>query len=125
MNQYNRGFTAITSVLIISAVVLVISISVSLLSIGEGQSGLATYKGEASYFLTDGCVEDALLKAKQNASYTGGTLTRPEGSCTISISKAGNTWTVTASNSGTYTKSIQVIIQRTGSSVTVSSWNEI
>jgi uncharacterized protein (UPF0333 family) len=125
MDSRSQGFTAITSVLIISAVVLVVSISVSLLAIGEGQSGYSTYRGEDAYFLAEGCMEDALLKSKQNASYTGGTLTRPEGSCTVSIAKVGSVWTITTSSSGTYTKNIQAVVQRNGSNLTLSSWKEL
>lgn len=126
MKILNTGYVAITSLLIIAAVVLAIATSVALLGIGEGQSALALNKGEDSLQFVEGCTEDALLKSKQNASYAGGNITRPEGTCSITVSKAGSTWTVTASTTATtYKRTIQVIFTRTGSGITLTSWTEI
>jgi len=120
-----QGFIAISSVLIISAVVLVISITVSLLAIGVGQAGLTVFQGEKALGLVEGCMEDALLKVKQNSSYSGGTITRPEGNCIITVSKVGNTWTLISTNSDPHKRTIQTIINRLGSVISLSSWKEI
>ena len=120
-----QGFIALSSVLIISAVVLAVTATVSLLGIGEGQSGLSIYSGEKSYVITEGCMEDALLKTKQSATYAGGTITRPEGTCVISVSKVGNIWTLTATTQNTaYNRTIEVVCNRSGS-LTLLSWKEI
>lgn len=121
-----KGFIAISSVLIIAAVVLAIGITVSLLSIGEGQSALSLTKGEDTLSFIEGCTEDTLLKSKASSSYNGGNITRPEGTCTITIdSKSGNDWTATISTAATeYKRTIRVIFNR-GGAITLTSWKEI
>lgn len=121
-----RGYIAIISVLIIGAVVLAIAVTVSLLAIGEGQTSLALTKGEDALQFSEGCMEDAMLKALNNNSYVGGTITRPEGTCTITASKSSNNWTVTATSTATvYRRTIQAHFTRSGRSITITDWQEI
>lgn len=120
-----KGFIAITSVLIISVVILAITMTVVYLSVGQGQSALALTKGEEQLHLVEGCMEDALLKIRASGSYAGGSITRPEGTCSITVGQAGNVYTVTAtSTSTTYKRSVQAVVTR-GSSITITSWKEI
>lgn len=120
-----NGFIAITSVLVISAVVLSIVASVIYLSIGQGQSALALSKGEDAMAFVDGCAEDALLKLRASASYAGGNITRPEGTCSVSVSSVGSTYTLTVATSATlYKRTVQVVAVR-GSNITITSWKEI
>ncbi|MEI6326749.1 MAG: hypothetical protein WCO78_01360 [Candidatus Roizmanbacteria bacterium] len=124
-SNFQKGFIALTSVLIVSVVVLSITITVIYLSIGQGQSALATYKGEEQLTFVEGCMEDALLKIKANAGYSGGSITRPEGTCTITVSQAVNVYTVTATGITTlYKRTIQTIATR-GSNIIITSWKEI
>ncbi len=98
----------------------------SLLSIGEGQSSLALFKGEDVLTFAEGCAEDALLKSRQNSSYAGGNITRPEGTCVVTVSKAGNVWTVTSTTSATaFKRTIQTIFTLNGINATLTTWNEI
>jgi hypothetical protein len=102
------GFVAITSVLIIGVVVLSITLAVSLTAIGEAQQGLALFKGE-----------DGL-------TFAGGSITRPEGTCTVSISKAGVTWTMDVTTTDTkYKRTVRVVFDRNTTGITLTSWNEI
>ncbi|HSW96875.1 MAG TPA: hypothetical protein VLF89_03540 [Candidatus Saccharimonadales bacterium] len=120
-----KGYIAILTVLIISAVVITIATTVSLLAIGEAQSSFALFKGEDTLTFVEGCMEDALLKARNNNSYTSGSITRPEGTCTITVSKAGTTWTVTATTTSTqYVRTVQAVITR-GSQMAITSWKEL
>lgn len=124
-NKKEKGFIAMTSVLIIAAVVLVIGVSVTMLSIGEGQSGLTLFKGEETLTLVEGCMEDALLKIRQDINYSGGSISRPEGTCLITLSKTGNTWTINSTTVlSQYKRTIQAIVNR-GGSISISSWKEI
>lgn len=127
MKNKKQGFIAITSVLIISAVVLAITINVSLLSIGQGQAGLALTKGEDTLAFVDGCAEDALLKLRASSAYVGGNITRPgvEGTCTVTVASGGSTYTLTVSTINTlYKRTVQVVVNR-GSAITLTSWKEI
>lgn len=121
---FQPGFVAISTVLVVSAVVLVVGTSVTLLAIGEAQASLAVSKSEANLQLTEGCMEDALLLARARQSYTGSTINRPEGSCTVSVAKNGSQWTLTAvPNTLAYKRTIQVVVNNT-SSLSVISWQE-
>lgn len=126
MNNTNqRGYVAVAVMLLTAVIILGTTITVISLGIGEGQSSLALTNGENTLHFVEGCMEDALLKIRANASYGGGTITQPEGTCTISISQAGATYTVTATSTATtYRRTIQAVVTRS-SSLTISSWREM
>ena len=120
-----KGFIALTSVLVISVVVLSITLTIVYLSIGQGQSSLALSKGEDQLAFAEGCMEDALLKVRANSSYAGGSITRPEGTCAITVSQVGNVYTITSAGITTaYKRTIQAVATR-GSSIVITSWKEI
>lgn len=120
-----KGYIALITVLIISAVTLSIATTVSLLAIGEAQSSLALHKGEDTISFVEGCVEDALLKARASDTYVGGIITRPEGTCSITVSKVSNIWTITATTTSTvYKRTIQVVAVK-GTSMALTSWREL
>ena len=122
--HYKRGYIALITILIVSGVALATAATVSLLGIGVGQSALAGSKGENALQLVEGCTEDALLKSAQNSAYSGGNITRPEGTCVITISKSGNNWTIIATSTQTdynYTTQAQ-FVRSSGSPITVTSW---
>lgn len=120
-----KGFVALTSVLVISAVVLSVAITVSMLAIGQGQSSLALTKGEETLSFVEGCTEDALLKLRASASYSGGSITRPEGTCSVNISNVGTIYTLTVTTADLiYKRTVEVVAVR-GGSITITSWKEI
>lgn len=121
-----NGYMTLITVLIISAAALIVGTTVSLLAIGEAQSGRAVVRGEDGLAFVDGCMEDALLKTKQSPTYAGGTITRPEGTCSITVTKAGNTWTLLATSTATtYKRTIRVVVTRSTGTLVVSVWEEI
>ncbi|MDQ3099381.1 MAG: hypothetical protein M3Q44_06565 [bacterium] len=120
------GYIAITIVLLLSVVVVAVGTTVAYLAIGEGQASLALSKGEENLDLAEGCMEDALINARNSISYASETISRPEGACTITVSKAGTTWTITATPTTTdYRRSVQAVVVRNGYGVTLTSWTEI
>lgn len=124
--KLQKGYIAISTVLIISAVVMIISISVTMLSIGSAQGFLALTKGGDSLGFIDGCVEDGLLKSQASIGYTGGAVTRPEGACEITISKNNTVWTMTVSTADPkFKKTVQVVFDRTPTKITLVSQKEI
>lgn len=123
-NKQPQGYIALVTVLILSAVILGITSSVSLLGIGEAQSSLANFKGENALQLVEGCAEDALLKAQQSSTYNGGNIMRPEGTCVVSVTKSGNSWTIlVTSTQQDYNRTIVIKFTR-GSTLATSSWTE-
>ncbi len=123
MKQRN-GFLAMSSVLIVAGIALAIAVSTSLIGIGEGKTGLLHFNGSSALYLAEGCMEDALLNIRANVSYAGGTITRPEGSCTVVVVGAGP-YTITVSTTiNSITRQIQTVATRNGK-VEISSWKEL
>ncbi len=117
-----QGFAALASVLVITAVVLIVGMSVSLLSINNVQNSLSAKKSEESLDLVEACVEEALLRINEDASLPAA-LTLPEGSCSVTVNaQAGSDWDVTVSGEfeGAI-KSIRVVAERTNT-VTITQW---
>lgn len=111
-----KGFVATTIVLIITAIVIAVTATVTLVSIGEVQTTFSQVRGEETLSLVEGCMEEALLNVRNNAGYTGGNI----GTCTVTV----NSGTITVSTAGDYVRTIRVTFTR-GSSVTLTSWQEI
>ena len=131
----NRGYIALLTVLIVMAVVTATASTVALLSIGEGQSGFALFKGEDTLSFVEGCTEDAMLKARADPNFgpVGSEVTiGHEGlSCKIKvISKTGSgtvTWVMRIQTDTTVTKYnriIEVVFDRSSTGITLTSWKE-
>lgn len=125
LDHINRGYIALTTVLVVGVVLLTIGLSVSLIAISEGQLSLSGRRSESTRNITESCIEDALLRLS-NTNTVNTTVTLPEGVCSLVVnSTVGNTWTFTLTGtSETVTKKIQVVAVR-GSVVSVTSWLEI
>ena len=124
--EKQHGFIAISTVLLISAAVLVIATTVSLTGIGSAQSSLAVNKGENNLALVEGCADDYLLKIRSNPSFTATNITRPEGTCTVTINSGNPNWNIVISSTDPiYKRKVQVLFIRTATGITVTSWKEI
>lgn len=120
------GYITFLTIIVIGVVAVIIGTTVSLLAIGQAQSGFAMTRGEDTLAFVEGCMEDALLKTKNSPTYNGGTITRPEGTCNITITKAGNTWTIFATTAATvYKRTVEVIVTRSAGTLVMSLWEEI
>ena len=125
----SKGYIAISSVVIILAVILSLTITMSYSAIGEAQSGLALFQGEENLQQVEGCVEDAMLKIRSNP-VTVASVTRPQGTCTINYTLSGPTnWDMTVTFQSTVStnirRSIKVVFVRNATGITLTSWNEI
>lgn len=122
-----RGYIALSMILVIGAVVIGVAMTVSLLAIGEAQSGLTQFKGEDAWSFVDGCAEDALQKIHDNAGYLGGTIARPEGICSVTVNAPDPNWIITVTTneaSPKYQRTVQIQATR-GTTITVTSWKEL
>lgn len=123
---HQKGYIALSTVLIISAVIITIAVAATVLTIDSAQSSLALTKGESSLGFVEGCAEDGMLKSQASVGYTGGTITRPDGTCQITLSKNDTIWTMTVSSlDSKYKKTVQVIFSRTPTKITFQSEKEI
>ena len=120
------GYIAFTMVLVITGVIFLVAVTLTLLSVFQIQQSLSQELGASSYSLVEGCAEDALLESFENDAYAGGSRSYPEGSCNVSVSKAGNNWVldVAATTATLYDKHLRVSILR-GGTIQVLSWKQV
>lgn len=125
-----KGFIALSTVLVIMSVVVAVVMTVALLSIGEAQSSLAIYLGEDNLAAVEGCVEDVMLKIRADQTYSGTTISRPDGvNCSITYNPGGSgptDWDLTiTTNTTSYQRKIRAILTRNPTGITLTSWQEI
>lgn len=122
-----QGMVALSTVLVLGGVLVALATTVTYLSIGEAQSGLAHYKGTENLNLIEGCVEDVLLTIRSNASYNGTTIIHAGQTCTVTYTTGGPTnWDITVSTDTTaYQRKIRVVFVRNSTGITLTSWREI
>jgi len=127
VNNKNRqsGYIALSSVLITLALVMLIGMSSSLLSINDLLTSQSVKKSDVSNDLIEACCEDALLKLN-NDNTINTSITLPEGSCSVTInSHVGDVWDFTVSgNLEGYYKNIRINATR-GSTVAINSWVDL
>lgn len=122
--SYIKGYAALASVIVIAALVIVIGITVSLTSINEVQTSLSSKKSDESLDFVEGCVEEALLRLR-NDSAIPTQIPLPEGTCNVTIeSQSGTNWLITVDGElDNHAKSLEIDITR-DTSVVVNSWLE-
>ncbi len=126
------GVVAFMTMLVVSAVALAVAVSISLLGVSEARNSLDFKRGHETLKIAEACVEEGLLRLRNEDTYTGtgGTpLPVGNGLCTISVSGVTNDRTIdataTLSTTPSVTKSVQVTAKRTGNSINIVSWQEL
>ena len=89
------GTIALISLLIITAVTLAIGLSLNLLGLDEMRMGFRESKSSQAFHVAESCLEEALMRLKRDANYTGGNLQIGQGSCNIVIAVNGTERTIT------------------------------
>ena len=119
-----KGVTVLVLTIIISAVILIISLSMGLSSISENQISLYQNKSGHVLLNADGCAEEALTRLNRNNSYLGEILIIDNTSCSINVTGSGATRTITvAATNSDYTKNLQINVA-IFPIFTVTSWEE-
>jgi len=122
-----KSYIAFTTLLILSAVFLLVGVTMTIISIFQAQQSLSQEIGSRAYGLAEGCAADALLDSFYDDNYAGGTRTYPEGSCTVSVSKVGDNWVLDVESvlAAGYRKRVRVNILRETSGIQVLSWKQV
>lgn len=125
--KYRRsGAVALISVLVISAVIVVIGVGINLRSIGSLQSAFKSRRSTEAFYVADTCIEEALIRLRRNAAYSGGSLAVGDGTCTITIAVNGNERTVTATATvDTFTRVLEAVVDVVNKIVTMKKWREV
>ena len=122
-----KGYVAITSAFIITALILVIVLGVSLSAVLTRENILSSDLKETSKALAEACAETALLKLAQNSSYAGNeTITVAASTCSIVAVVASGTKKIitTTGRAGDVYTNLRV----TASSspvLSISGWEEV
>jgi len=129
--KQEKGAALIIAVVVITVVSLALALNASFLGIGELDAGYTSARGSEALSVADGCMEESLNRIRRDSAY--GLVTSPislnlgSGSCIIDIIDLGGgqrritvTGTVLVFN-----KRIQAEALIGGSSVTLTSWEEL
>jgi len=126
----NKGFVAIVTLVLMTALVTILAYSAGNLGLGELQMSYTAQKGLEALSVADGCVDEVLRRFRLNANYgiSAGTLvyTLNYGTCSVDVVDLGGGQrraTVTGTTAQ-YNKKIEVVVQTSATDVTIVSWTE-
>lgn len=114
-------------VIIVGAVALLIALNAVLLGLGDLESGYTGHLSSQARSLTEGCVEQALVRLQYDPVYVGETLNIAQGNCILSVQAIGNDRIISA----TGTVQSQYSLVRVGAtlganfSIDITSWEEL
>jgi hypothetical protein len=124
-----KGYIALISVIIISALVILIASSANLLSISESDMGLQENQAWEAFYLATACAEDSLMKLKDDLNYEGNeTLTFDNGSCTVEPLKGAGKKNRIIRVSGTafnQTRKIEIEISSIKPDMEIKYWQQV
>lgn len=128
----SRGAVALTTVIIMSALLLLIGLSAS--RIGQTEIIIAGQmdRGQHARTLAITCMEEAMHRLKLDQSYSGGTVDIDGNPCSVSLSGSGDSRTIEVSaSSGDHSKNIRVQSSRRhnndddAEAWNIDSWQEL
>lgn len=124
-----QGYIALITVLIISAISLLIAINANLFGISESDMGFIKNQASESYYLANACAEYALIELKDNQDYSGEeTLAIGAGTCSIlKIRGQGNRNRIVQVTGSVYnlTRKIEINIAKIDPEMEIQSWKEV
>lgn len=124
-----QGYIALMSLIIVSALVVLIASSANLLSISESSMGLQENQGWEAYYLANACAEEALMKLKNDLNYSGNeTLDFDNGNCAIEPLEGTGGENRIINTSGTaynQVRKIRIEINRVNPDIEIKSWQEV
>lgn len=125
MIKNNQGFIALTSVLILSAIFLLISISVASRGISGFGTSVAFNQRDTAKYLASACIEYAHMELQRTLDYRGNeSIIMDDGTCQIlDIKGSGNTDRIlqVQSTVGEHTYRIEDIIETVSPNMLVTS----
>lgn len=122
-----KGYITLLSTLFLVTIGGVVASSLILLGLGSSRTSFALEQSNQAKALANACAEEALLKLKQDLSYTGNeTITLASGTCQIQdVKGAGpNRIIKTIGTVGTIIRKVEVKV-KISPSFTLSSWQEV
>jgi Flp pilus assembly pilin Flp len=127
LRKNERGAAALTVFVIILAVSVVIVSTTALIGVDNLTIGFSQQASTDMILSAESCAEEAMVRLSRNNSYAGGSLTvgdaqcaiavtgTPCGVCAIDVKAVGNS----------FTRNIRANVTIAGSTVNITSWQEI
>lgn len=123
------GFVALISVLIISAICLLIGSGLLLRAIDEGNIAIVADQASRAEAAATFCAEEALIQLQQNKFYTGNVTVTTNGGDTCRIRlivKSGNSYSLqTTSTVMGATRKLNISITTLKPHMKISSWQDV
>jgi nitrate/TMAO reductase-like tetraheme cytochrome c subunit len=120
-----KGFIALITIFIILAILLLLGLSFGLLAISETNMSLEKTKSSQAYFLANLCAEQALMKLKENTSYSGNEVINiNNGSCQI-LQIEGQWIIKTQGNFQNDVKKMRISVSQVNPQMIIDSWQEL
>ncbi len=124
--ESKQGYIALISIIIITAVILIISISINLSGVSEIQMSVSENQSLESFAVAEAGISEAMIRLKRDSGYSGGSLNIGNGSCTIEVTSNASNRTITSTGIvNDLTRKIESIVELNGNNLTIISWKEI
>jgi hypothetical protein len=126
--QAHKGYIALISVILMSALGISIMLSVIASGVNAGRTDFSLQQSGGARSMASSCAEEALQRILETGTTTGvGNLTIASGTCSFLItSNNGQNITIQSTGLlGTVTSKIKVVIASTSPGITLSSWEEV
>ena len=123
-----KGYVALISVLIVSAIGVVVVTGVILLGLSWSRTSFTTQQSFQAKTLADACAEEALQQIKDSIPFAGnGTLTLGQGSCAYTVTNNGaqNRSVVSVGTVGTVVRRVSLTLDKISPSINITSWQEV
>lgn len=127
-NEAKKGYIALLSVIMISAIGAAIMISVISSGISASKTDFSLQQLGGARSMASSCAEEALQKILETGTTSSsGVLTIVSGNCSYVISSQNGQNIMINSTGflGTVTSKVQVIVATTSPGLTLSSWSEV
>lgn len=113
-------------VIILAVGILIVS-TTALVGIDDLEIGFSQEAGSQAILAAESCAEEAMLRLSRNNSYTGGSLMVGESSCIIAVTgtSCGSCTIDVVSTRDNFTRNVQVGVTVSGSSIDITSWEEV
>jgi predicted chitinase len=120
-----KGFIALITLLILFLISLSIGIGLALRSIGRTKTSLQINQSSQAFYLANLCVENALMKLKENINYSGNETIQVEGSYCQILPIEGK-WTIKIiGNFQNQVKKVKIIVNQVNPQMIIQSWQEV
>lgn len=120
----NKG-QALVTLLVFTAVALVIAGGIAMLAVSSTQSTSLYTQNINAYYLAEAGIENALIQLIRDSSYRGETLNLENGTVTITVSGRDDRSITAVGDTGTYKRTVEVKGTYEENKFIITSWEEI